>query len=54
MQKDRILIVDDQVEILNAIERLLKNEFKTYTAQNGEQGLEILKRHTIRLPASAI
>ncbi len=44
MQKENILIVDDQVEILHALERLLKDEYNVYTASGGEQALQQLDK----------
>ena len=43
MKKEKILVVDDQVEILNALERQLKDDYKVYTSSNGEEGLGLLK-----------
>jgi two-component system response regulator HupR/HoxA len=44
MTKESILIVDDQPEILNALERLLKEEYKIQTASTGLAGIDILKK----------
>ncbi len=49
MSKQTILIVDDQPEILNALERLLKEEYRIFTATNGDKGLEILSENKISL-----
>jgi len=46
MSKDKILVVDDQVEILNALERQLKNDYKVYTSSNGEEALDLLKKNS--------
>jgi two-component system response regulator HupR/HoxA len=45
MKKDKILVVDDQIEILNALERQLKDDYKVYTSSTGENALEILKKY---------
>ena len=43
MKKEKILVVDDQVEILNALERQLKDDYKVYTSSTGDEALELLK-----------
>jgi two-component system response regulator HupR/HoxA len=45
MKKNKILVVDDQVEILNALERQLKNDYQVYTSASGHEGLELLKKN---------
>ncbi len=48
--KDRILIVDDEVNILRALKRLLRREgFEIKTAECGEAGLEILRQEPVDL-----
>ncbi len=47
MNKDTILIVDDQPEILNALERLLKEEYQILTAASGSAALEILAKQQV-------
>ena len=45
-----ILVVDDDKEIVNAIEIYLKKEgYKIYKAYNGEEALEVLKNEEIHL-----
>jgi len=44
--KENILVVDDQVEILNALERQLKDEYNVYTSSSGKEGLETLAKNT--------
>lgn len=45
-----ILIVEDEIEICNAIEIYLKNQgYHVYKAHNGVQGLEIANQETIHL-----
>ncbi len=40
--KQNILLVDDQVEILNSLERLLKEEYTIFKADNGKDALKFL------------
>jgi len=47
MKKETILIVDDQPEILNAVERLLKEEYRILTAPSGQSALDILQNQRI-------
>ena len=45
-----ILVVDDDKEIVNAIDIYLKKEgYKIYKAYNGEEALEVLKNEEIHL-----
>jgi two-component system response regulator HupR/HoxA len=48
-EKYAILIVDDQPEILNALERLLKEEYAVHTTTSGHQALDMLKEHQFAL-----
>jgi len=45
MSKDKILVVDDQVEILNALERQLKDDYKVFTSSDGKKALELLENN---------
>jgi two-component system response regulator HupR/HoxA len=47
MKKDKVLIVDDQPEILNALERLLKADYQVLLASNGADGLQILTKERV-------
>jgi DNA-binding NtrC family response regulator len=48
MRKNRILIAEDEENILNLLERLLKkNGYVTYAAKNGKEALEIAKSKEI-------
>ncbi|MGA1867907.1 MAG: HD domain-containing phosphohydrolase [bacterium] len=50
MTKQQILLVDDESHILKSLQRLLMNEdYQIYTAESGNQGLELLKKHPIDL-----
>jgi len=50
MDKESILIVDDDKDIRNMIKIYLKNEnYKVYTAENGEEALEISENNKIDL-----
>ena len=42
--KDRILFVDDEINVLKGIQRNLRNEFYVQIATSGEEGLEILQK----------
>jgi DNA-binding NtrC family response regulator len=45
MAQRRLLFVDDEQNILNAIKRLLRREgYELHTASSGEEGLELLAR----------
>ena len=46
-ERDAILIVDDQPEILNSLEQLFKNTYRVFRADQGEQALQILKKHDV-------
>jgi two-component system repressor protein LuxO len=51
--KARILFVDDETSILNALKRVVRElPFDIYTANSGEEGLGILKDHDIDLVVS--
>lgn len=43
MKKPSILIVDDQPEILSALQRQFKENYTVYSAESAHKGLEILK-----------
>lgn len=46
MSKDRILIVDDEVTLLNSVQAYLQQEgFITYTATDGPSALKAARRH---------
>jgi DNA-binding response OmpR family regulator len=50
MSKETILIVDDEKEIRNLIAIYLKNEgFDVLEASDGEEGLNLLKKHKVHL-----
>ncbi len=49
MTKVKILIVDDQVQILNSLRRLLRTDYEVFTAESGPKGLEILDQEPIAL-----
>ncbi len=49
MKTKSILIVDDQHEILNALERLLKNKFKIFRADSGKEALKILRNYSVQV-----
>jgi PAS domain S-box-containing protein len=49
--RDRIsvLVIDDEISIINLVSRIIGNDFKIHTAQNGEEGLAILKEERIQI-----
>jgi FixJ family two-component response regulator len=48
-----VLCVDDEVNILSSLKRLLRKEdYRLLTASSGEQGLDILKENTVNLVIS--
>ena len=49
MNSKSILIVDDQPEILNALERLLKDKYKIFRSESGKEALEILKKNPVQV-----
>ena len=49
MKKHPILLVDDEPEILFSLKGLLRREFELYTAESGDEALEILKNHVIHV-----
>lgn len=42
MSKSRVLFVDDEPNVLNAIRRTLRNEFDVYTAESGKEALRMI------------
>src|SRR5689334_21304299 len=48
-QKDRpgVLVVDDEPHNLDLFERVLRRDYRVYSAGGGEEGLELLKKHDI-------
>ena len=47
--KPPILLVDDEPEILTSLKGLLRREFTLFTAQSGDEALEILRNHSIHV-----
>ncbi|MCP4170082.1 MAG: response regulator [Fuerstiella sp.] len=47
--KHPILIVDDEPDVLFSLKGLLRHDFELYTAESGEQALEILRKHPIHV-----
>lgn len=48
-KKPPILLVDDEPEVLFSLKGLLRREFTLYTAQTGQEALEILRNHTVHV-----
>jgi len=49
LKEKSILIVDDQPEILNALERLLKNNYKIFRSDSGIEALDLLKKNQVQV-----
>lgn len=47
MKKEDILILDDQPEILNALERQFKDRYQVYVCNKGEDALEVLRKKIV-------
>ena len=47
--KHKILCVDDEPDILQALERMLRKDYEILTATSGAEGLEILKNEKVSL-----
>ncbi|WP_029322586.1 response regulator [Butyrivibrio sp. AE3004] len=45
MFEKSILVVDDDSTVLMVLERILSDEFKVYTADSGEKGIEVYEQH---------
>jgi two-component system probable response regulator PhcQ len=53
MSRHAILIVDDEIKVLNAIQRTLRKEpYTVLTAESAEEGLKILEARDINLVVS--
>ncbi len=50
----KVLIVDDDTEIIEMLSNMLCDQYHTFTAQNGIQALSIINKHTIDLVVSDI
>ncbi len=52
-KRQTLLIVDDEKNVLKSLKRLLfDTDYKVLTAESGEAGLEILKKHEVHLVIS--
>jgi serine/threonine protein kinase/response regulator RpfG family c-di-GMP phosphodiesterase len=51
-QKHRVLFVDDEERILSALKSIFRNKYHVFTATNGEQAVDFLKRFRIQLVVS--
>ncbi|MEJ2053154.1 MAG: sigma-54 dependent transcriptional regulator [Calditrichaceae bacterium] len=49
MNKESILIVDDQVEVLNTLRRLLMKDYDVVIAGSGSEGLDILRNKNVAI-----
>ncbi|KGX87527.1 response regulator transcription factor [Pontibacillus litoralis] len=49
MLKDRILIVDDEQEMIQLLKSYLRGDFEIYTANDGEEAIYVVQNHEIDL-----
>ena len=47
MKKETVLIVDDQIEVLNMLRRLLSKDYNILSANGGDEALDYLKKATV-------
>lgn len=47
--KHPILIVDDEPDVLFSLKGLLRHDFELYTAESGEEALQILSQHAVHV-----
>ncbi len=50
--KHTILCVDDEKDILSALQRVFRKKYKVLTANSGQEGLEVLKKNDVSLIVS--
>src|SRR5574337_1225827 len=50
--KPAILLLDDEERILNALKAIFRFNYQVYTATNGAQALDLLRRHRIHVVVS--
>ena len=51
-ERMRVLFVDDEERVLNALKALFRNDYEVFTAENGAKGLEVAKRENIAIVVS--
>ncbi len=49
-----ILLVDDEEEILEFLERMLRNKYAIFKAENGQEALNILANEVVQLVVSDV
>ena len=49
LEKQPILLVDDEPDVLFSLKGLLRRDFELYTAESGDEALEILRQHDIHV-----
>lgn len=52
VERPRLLLVDDEERILNALSALFRYKYQVFTATNGGRALEILKRYHVHVVVS--
>ncbi|HEX9252815.1 MAG TPA: sigma-54 dependent transcriptional regulator, partial [Ignavibacteriaceae bacterium] len=55
MQKSKVLVIDDEIDLRDLIKRLLELEgYTVFTAENAEQGLNVIKSNEIDIVLSDV
>ena len=52
MERPNVLLVDDETRVTNTLDRLLQQEFDTFTANNGSDALEVIRHNRINVVVS--
>jgi two-component system, sensor histidine kinase and response regulator len=45
MSKAQVLVIDDEIDNLNALRRLLRSHFEVFTANNGQEALDLVQKN---------
>jgi len=45
VKKPKVLLIDDEINILNAYKRNLRGDYEVYLGEGAEQGLSIIKKY---------
>ena len=52
MEKPNVLVVDDETRVTNTLNRLLQQEFDTFTANSGTDALDVIRHNRINVVVS--
>ena len=52
MDRPNVLLVDDETRVLNTLQRLLQADFQTFTADNGQDALDLIRKNRINVVVS--